>query len=89
MPNDLAKLQGAWTLATLHMDGRDFPATGGIEIDGDRFKSIGMGAEYSGKVELDETRKPRRFDLVFTEGPEAGNRNLGIYRLIGDPRRCV
>ena len=84
MPNDLAKLQGAWTLTTLHMDGRDFPATGGIEIQGDHFKSVGMGAPYSGVVELDETRKPRRFDLVFTEGPEAGNRNLGIYQLNGD-----
>jgi len=84
MPNDLAKLQGAWTLTALHMDGRDLPASGGIEIDGDRFKSIGMGAAYSGTVEIDETKKPARFDLIFTEGPEAGNRNPGIYQLNGD-----
>jgi uncharacterized protein (TIGR03067 family) len=84
MPNGLAKLQGAWTLTTLHMDGREFPASGRIEIAGDRFKSIGMGAEYAGNVELDDTKKPARFDLVFTEGPEAGNRNLGIYQVNGD-----
>ena len=84
MPNDLAKLQGAWTLTALRMDGRDMPASGGIEIDGDRFQSLGMGAEYSGTVEIDETKKPARFDLIFTAGPEAGNRNLGIYRLNGD-----
>ena len=29
-------------------------------------------------------RNPQRFDLVFTEGPEAGNRNRGIYELNGD-----
>jgi uncharacterized protein (TIGR03067 family) len=84
MSNGLAKLQGPWTLTTLHIDGREFPASGRIEIDGHRFKSIGMGAEYSGNVELDDTKKPARFDLVFTEGPEAGNRNLGIYQLNGD-----
>ena len=62
---------------------RHGPAGGGIEIDGDRFQSIGMGAEYSGKVEIDDTAKPKHFDLVFTNGPEAGNRNRGIYQLKG------
>jgi len=84
MQNDLAKLQGAWTLAGLHMDGRDLPAGGGIKIEGDCFKTAGMGAEYSGRVEIDDAKKPARFDLVFTDRPEAGNRNFGIYRLNGD-----
>jgi uncharacterized protein (TIGR03067 family) len=84
MADDLAKLQGAWTLSTLEMDGRAMPVGGSIEIAGDRFKSVGMGAEYSGTVEIDDTAKPKRFDLVFTDGPEAGNRNPGIYHLDGD-----
>jgi uncharacterized protein (TIGR03067 family) len=84
MANDLAKLQGAWTLTTLEMDGHNMPAGGGIQIEGDRFKTIGMGADYTGTVEIDDTARPKHFDLVFTGGPEAGNRNLGIYELRGD-----
>ena len=56
----------------------------GIEIDGDRFHSIGMGAEYSGTVEIDDTAKPKHFDLIFAQGPESGNRNRGIYQLKGN-----
>lgn len=84
MPNDLARLQGAWRLRSLQLDGQEMPTGGGIEIDGGRFKTLGMGAEYSGAVEIDDAAKPKRLDLVFTDGPEAGNRNRGIYQLDGD-----
>ena len=57
---------------------------GGVEVAGDRFTAIGMGHDYAGRVEIDASTKPKRFDLVFTEGPEAGNRNRGIYDLEGD-----
>src|SRR5690349_22418690 len=84
MANDFAKLQGAWTLRSLLLDGQDMPPTGGIEIDGDRFVVHGMGAEYAGTIELDPKAKPKRFDLLFTHGPESGNRNRGIYDLTSD-----
>jgi uncharacterized protein (TIGR03067 family) len=84
MPDDLAILQGVWTLQSIELDGQAMPPAGGIEIRGNRFRSIGMGAEYSGTVELDEAAKPKRFDLIFSAGPEAGNRNRGIYSLAGD-----
>src|SRR5262249_36884501 len=29
----------------------------------------------------DESRTPKTFDLIFTAGPEKGNRSLGIYEL--------
>ena len=43
-----------------------------------------MGFVYEGRLELDESRKPRQFDLKFDAGPEAGNTNPGIYELAGD-----
>jgi uncharacterized protein (TIGR03067 family) len=84
MSDDLENLQGAWTLASLELEGNPMPAAGGIRIHGDRFEAIGMGADYAGRVEIDAGKRPKRFDLVFTKGPEEGNRNRGIYRLDGD-----
>jgi uncharacterized protein (TIGR03067 family) len=83
---DLDRLQGAWNITSLEMDGRQMPAPTGacIVIEGARFQSLGMGAVYEGKVEVDGTKKPKTFDLLFTAGPEKGNRSLGIYQLKGD-----
>jgi uncharacterized protein (TIGR03067 family) len=87
MKNDRAKLQGSWALSTLEVNGAPATPAGGIVIDGDRFDVAGMGAEYEGTIELDDTAMPRRIDLVFTGGPEAGNRNCGIYEFKGDALR--
>jgi uncharacterized protein (TIGR03067 family) len=84
MPNDLSALQGSWALHSLELNGQQMPPMGGVEIAGDRFTAVGMGHDYAGRLEIDCVAKPKRFDLVFTEGPEAGNRNLGIYELKGD-----
>jgi uncharacterized protein (TIGR03067 family) len=88
MPNDLSKLQGTWFVKSLEADGNSVPnisASGAkIIIEDEKFTSIAMGAVYDGKVSLNEKSKPKSFDLVFTKGPEKGNRNLGIYKLNTD-----
>jgi uncharacterized protein (TIGR03067 family) len=88
MPDDLDLLQGAWSVTALESDGQKMPAEvlagGRIVIEGDRFTSTGMGAVYEGRLELDESREPRHFDMKFDAGPEKGNTNLGIYELSGD-----
>jgi uncharacterized protein (TIGR03067 family) len=83
---DLDKLQGTWNIDSLEMDGQSMPVPGGacIVLKGDRFESLGMGAVYTGSVELDSSASPKQFDLIFESGPEAGNRSLGIYELDGD-----
>jgi uncharacterized protein (TIGR03067 family) len=83
---DLEKLQGTWTVTTLEVDGNQMPTPPGacIVIEGSRFQSLGMGAVYEGKVELDTRKSPKHFDLLFTKGPEKGTRSLGIYELNGD-----
>jgi uncharacterized protein (TIGR03067 family) len=87
MTGDLEKLQGTWRVASLEIDGAAMPAGGSITVAGDRFTTAAMGAEYSGTVEIDPGKRPKRFDLVFTSGPHAGNRSLGIYQLDGDQWR--
>src|SRR5438552_3529927 len=83
---DLDKLQGSWNVTSLEVDGQKMPAPGGarILICGTRFQSLGMGAVYEGTVEVDGKKKPKTFDMIFTAGPEKGNRSLGIYELKGD-----
>jgi uncharacterized protein (TIGR03067 family) len=86
MPNDLDKLQGTWTVATMEVDGESMSAPGDarVVIEGSRFATLGMGAVYEGTVAVDSSAKPARIDMKFDKGPEKGKTNLGIYRLKGD-----
>ena len=59
-------------------------ANASIEVKGNRFTSLGMGAEYEGTLELDPSANPRRLNMQFDVGPEKGNINLCIYDLVGD-----
>jgi len=82
---DLAKLQGAWVVADLEIEGRPMPAgDASIVIAGSAFTTIAMGAEYEGTIEVNSAAAPAQFDLHFTSGPERGNTSLGIYELNGD-----
>lgn len=88
MPDDLEKLQGTWHVTALEFDGQIMPATAFdgamIVIDKKSFTSIGMGFTYEGTVEVDQAKKPKTFDMLFTAGHAAGVQNLGIYKLTGD-----
>ena len=89
---DLDRLQGTWNVVSLEMDGHVMPSPGDAQIvvSGSRFQSLGMGAVYEGTVELNPRKKPKHFDLVFTAGPEQGNRAPGIYDLRGDDwKLCI
>ncbi len=85
MVSDLNRLQGTWRVVSLELDGRPVPGEAigesRIVIEGTRFTSVGMAAAYEGTFECDDRRTPKTFDLLFTAGPEQGNRNLGIYTL--------
>lgn len=88
MKDDLEKLQGAWAVRSLEVEGQLMPEsmTDGaqIVIKGKRFTSTGMGATYEGSLELNPTSKPAQLDLKFDAGPEKGAVNLGIYKFQGE-----
>ncbi len=81
-------LQGSWSVASLEVDGQsmshDMLADGRVEVKGDRFRSLKMGAVYEGVVTVDADAEPKTFDIAFTQGPEKGNTNLGIFEVDGD-----
>jgi len=88
MKGDLKKLQGSWTVTELESEGRKMPYSGSkIVLDGEKFTTIAMGSDYGGTVELDTTKSPKTFDLLFTSGPHKGAKSLGIYELDGDTWR--
>jgi len=82
---DLDLIQGTWAVAELEMEGQTI--SGGmlsnarVEVTGNRFSSLGMGAVYEGTLTLDDSANPHQLDMKFDAGPEKGNTNLGIYEL--------
>jgi uncharacterized protein (TIGR03067 family) len=81
-------LQGSWSIASLELDGQsmshDMLADGRVEVKGDRFRSLNMGAVYEGVVTVNADAEPKTFDIAFTKGPEQGNTNFGIFEMDGD-----
>src|SRR5579872_3776408 len=89
---ELQKLQGIWNIVSLEVNGQKTNAAPGsrVLIEGDRFSSQGMGAEYDGTIEVDPSVTPKALTFHFTGGPEKGNSSLGIYELNGDDLRiCI
>ena len=91
---DLEMLQCPWTITSLEMEGQkmspDMFAGAGIVVEGNRFKSTGLGFEYQGTLKLDESATPRRITMKFDAGPEKGNTNLAIYELKRDTwKLCI
>jgi uncharacterized protein (TIGR03067 family) len=88
MAKDIDQLQGSWSVTALETDGQNMPAEmlagARIEIRDERFTSTGMGFDYEGRLQLDESTTPRRIDMKFDAGPPKGTSNLGIYELTGD-----
>lgn len=91
MKEDIARLQGTWMIVSLEMEGHAVSpgmlAGARIAVQGDRFASTGMGAEYEGTIEIDPSPTPRTFNLKFLTGPEKGNTSFGIYEVDGDTWR--
>jgi len=91
---DLEALQGVWHVTELESAGRTVsPAAfsgARLVLAGNRFESLGMGAVYEGTLRLDPSASPRAIDLQFTNGPEKGRCNAGIYELLPDGwRLCL
>lgn len=85
---DLRALEGEWRFADLEVDGQAVPASmrgaSRILIDGDRFRTESPEANYEGVFIIDVEATPKRIDIEFVEGPEAGHWSYGIYELQGD-----
>lgn len=86
--DQLRSLEGTWSFERLEIDGGPLPpaatAASRLLIDGDRFRTESPEATYEGVFNIDVEAEPHRIEINFVEGPEAGNRSRGIFRLQGD-----
>ncbi|MBS0196511.1 MAG: TIGR03067 domain-containing protein [Planctomycetes bacterium] len=84
----LRALEGTWEFVSLEIDGSALPAAGLIAsrllMDGDRFRMESPEGTYEGVFNIDVESEPHGIDIEFVEGPEAGNWNYGIFRLVED-----
>lgn len=92
--NHLDKLQGAWNIVSVTVDGAPLGPEelrqAKLTIAGNRFTATGMGDAYEGAIEVDSSATPKVIRLHFTAGPEKGNTNEGIFEFDGDRwRLCL
>ena len=88
MSDEIKALQGTWRITSVEIDGKSLPQgflTGAsITIDGDKFTTTSMGAEYNGTFTTGLSGALKTIDMKFATGPEKGHTSLGIYELDGD-----
>lgn len=84
----LHALEGEWAFRSLEVEGSAVPQAmldaARILIDGDRFRTESAEADYDGEFIIDVEAEPCTIDIQFVEGPEAGNRSLGIFTIADD-----
>lgn len=84
----LRGMEGTWEVRALEVDGKGMRGSmltnSHLLIDGDRFRMESSEANYEGVFTIDVEQAPHHIDIDFVEGPEAGNRSKGVFRLEGD-----
>ncbi len=86
---DLAKLQGTWSMTTGTADGYAMPNEMLTQCkricQGDEV-TVTMGSQLimKAKIILDPSKKPKTIDFEMTDGFTKGKKQLGIYEVDGD-----
>lgn len=62
---DTELLQGTWRISALIVEGAYRNASGIIIVEGDRLTTRQIGAEYSGRIELNPSAMPKTLAMRF------------------------
>ncbi len=86
---DLAKLQGEWSMVSGSADGQPMPAQMVKQMKrvckGDEATTTMSGRMYiKAKISIDPSKKPKTIDYQMTDGFTKGQKQLGIYEVEGD-----
>ena len=86
---ELAKLQGEWSMTSGTADGEAIPDSMVRDFrrvcKGDEVTTT-MGGQTVMKatIKVDPSKRPKTIDYVMTDGPTKGKTQLGIYEVDGD-----
>ncbi len=85
---DMAQLQGEWSMVSGSADGYALPdgmlGNSKRVCQGDETTvTVGGQLFMKAKFTIDPSRKPKTIDYLMTDGPTKGKRQLGIYELDG------
>ena len=85
---DLERLQGAWIMVALEVDGKPVPEDKikdtKLVIKDNKYITQVKGKSYETTFTLDPGKKPKAIDMVFGEGDKKDQVLRGIYELDGD-----
>lgn len=86
---DMARLEGEWSMVSGEIDGQQLPEESRqgakrVAKAGETTVTINGEIFMKAKFTIDPRKKPKTIDYLFTEGPTKGKRQLGIYELDGD-----
>ena len=86
---DMAQLQGEWSMVSGTADGQPMPDEMRKQMKrvckGDEITVTAGGQLFlKAKVSIDPSRKPKTIDYEMTDGFTKGKKQLGIYELDGD-----
>jgi uncharacterized protein (TIGR03067 family) len=86
---DMALLQGDWTMVSGSADGQPMPDQIRKQMkrvcQGDETTTTMAGQVFiKAKITIDPSKKPKTIDYLMTDGFTKGKRQLGIYEVDGD-----
>jgi uncharacterized protein (TIGR03067 family) len=87
--NDLAQLQGEWSMVSGSADGQPMPDQMLKQMkricQGDELTTtIGSQVFFKAKISIDPSTQPKTIDYQMTEGFTKGKKQLGIYEVNGE-----
>jgi uncharacterized protein (TIGR03067 family) len=86
---EMEKLEGEWVMVSGTANGMDMPAdmvktAKRVAKDGMTTVTIDGQVFLKAKFTIDPSKKVKTIDYDMTEGPTAGKKHLGIYKIDGD-----
>jgi uncharacterized protein (TIGR03067 family) len=92
--DDSESLKGNWTAVSMKQNKQslpeDFVKTFRLSMDGKNYtNTAGQEVMEEGGYTVDASKMPKTIDFDIKKGPDAGRKQLGLYKLEGDKLTIV
>ena len=92
--DDSESLKGNWTAVSMKQNKQslpdDFVKTFKLSMDGKNYtNTVGQEVMEEGGYTVDASKMPKTIDFDIKKGPDAGRKQLGLYKLEGDKLTIV